>query len=685
MKNKAPKTKTRPAATPPVPEKPVIRENPVSESLFRKLFFGSLVVMLGVLWIAGYDSGFNSDEMDMNLYGKKNVAYYSSGFRDTSFMRLELEDGTEVARTLHYYGSGFEYLAYGLNKITGNADGYEYNTRHMLNQLFAILGILFTGLIARQVMNYRAAFISAWLLFLTPLFFGLSIFDTKDIPFLTGYVASLYFIIRFLETLPRPSWKVAAGLLCSLAFTLSIRVGGVLLLAYLFLFGIIYLLRSKELRAGLLPAIRDWGLKLFVSAGGALLVMVLTWPFALEAPLTNVMRAIRVAKDFPQRIPVIFEGEYTDSLRIPAHFIVKYMSLTIPVVILVLLLASLIYFMLSFRQFRWSILALLLFASVFPVFYAAYSEMPVYNGWRHLLFVYPGLVIITGCGLNAGLDLLKRPYLQWTLAGLCLLGLVRPAAWIIKNNQYAYMYYNELAGGFSSVYSEYETDYWQISVKEAVDWLVANEPLAGKEDSVTLGTNAFSFVHYYLSRRYPDLKIRVVRSGYRKRFMVNWEYGIYNVLFLTPSAIEHDFPPAAAISTVDVDGLPVCAVVKDTSRFDFKALMAFNQSDFHLADSLFTRYLAGIRFDLSGPGYLEGICSVIGFTKLTMNDYASAMAFSLKALSFEPEDYFANLTAGIVQYSRGNIPEAKGYLETAARVNNQDIYARQYLDKINGK
>ena len=148
---------------------------------FQKIFLGSLVLMLAILWIGGYDSGVGSDEMDMNIYGKANITYYSSGFKDTSFLHPDHKDGVVLPTTLPYYGSGFEYFATGLTSIV--QDEYEYNTRHALNQFIAILALLFTGLIAAKISDYKTAIISIWLLFLTPIFSGLAIFDTKDIPF----------------------------------------------------------------------------------------------------------------------------------------------------------------------------------------------------------------------------------------------------------------------------------------------------------------------------------------------------------------------------------------------------------------------------------------------------------------------------------------------------------------------
>jgi tetratricopeptide (TPR) repeat protein len=678
-------TKPTPATPPPAQPAELLSGHQTAsagrEPRFRRLFYLSLAIMLAVLWIAGYDSGYHTDEMDMNAYGKANISWYSSGGKDTSFAQVSLEDGTPLPPTMKFYGSAFEYMATCLTTLLG--DRYEYNTRHLLNQFLAVLAVFFAGLIARRVADsYRAAVITAWLLFLTPTFFGLSIFNTKDIPFLTGYAATVYFIVCFLETLPTPSWRTTVGLLAALAFTMSIRVGGVLLVAYLFLFGAIYWLTKKELRKELLPTFPQWALRLLVALGGALLITILSWPYVMQNPLPNLVSAINSVKHFPQRIPINFKGELIDSLHIPSDYLLTYMVLTIPIVVQLLFLSSTLYLLFSVALTRKRILLLVLFAAVFPVVYAVVTRMPVYNSWRHLLFVYPPMVVVAGTGLHVFMDRLKQPAFQWALAVVCALGMIGPVRWLVRTNPLGYMYYNELAGGFGKAYYEYESDYWQISVKEAIDWLVAHEPLANAEDSVTVSTNAYSFARYYTSHRYPGLKIRWIRSSYRRRFLNEWRYGIFNSMFLTPLHLEYDFPPPGTIHRVDIDDCTLAAVVKDTNRFDRQGILAFQQSDFRRADSLFSLFIAQVGYQVSQPLPLEGLDPMIGFTKLALNDNDAALPYALKGLEYEPNNYFANLTAGVVYYSQGDLSKAGQYLNVARTVEPDDIYATRLLQQM---
>src|SRR5438128_785909 len=92
------------AITTPPTEDAVIKESnpaPADQPLLRKAFYGSLIVMLLITVISGYNVGFHIDEMDMNNYGKANVSYYLSGGADTSFLQNDIE-ATKVWPLMRY-------------------------------------------------------------------------------------------------------------------------------------------------------------------------------------------------------------------------------------------------------------------------------------------------------------------------------------------------------------------------------------------------------------------------------------------------------------------------------------------------------------------------------------------------------------------------------------------------------
>lgn len=650
-----------------------------NDNMFKKAFFISLLAMLGILLFTGYDVAPGYDEMTMNEYAKNNVSYYLSGGKDTSFMNPSLGDGSKVPPMVKYYGSAFDYIANAVTSLTGNSDGYEYNVRHIMLQLTAVIGLFFTGMFARRIRNYKAALFSIWLMFLTPIFLGHALQNPKDIPFLTGYIASLYFMYLFLEELPRPTWKTTLWLGLALWFVLSIRIGAILLFFYMGVMLFLYWQKDKTM----MKEVKNWGLKLVAACGGAFLLMILFWPFLLTNPSENIMATINVIKNFPQRIPLTFEGEYIDSLTIPKSFLVKSFMITVPVIVIIAIVVAIVYIFANWKQQHKKAILLLMLAAFFPLFYAMYTNAPVYNNWRHFLFIYAPLMTLTGVGLNELQERLKKPALQWAVAGVCAAGLIPVVAWCAQNSPYYYSYYNEVAGGFKKAYYEYEVDYWQLTPKAGIDWLFENEHLADSKDTVVLATNDFSFAYYYVKKRYPGAKVKVTSVGVRSNFAAYWDYAVFNVMFLTPDFLENSFPHPKTIHTIDIDELPVTAVIKDRNRYDFRGFMAFNQSDYKTADSFFQLYLKDINFMANPTRNVSPVMAMAAYTRLVVaGDVSTGYKLAETSVRAQPQDFLSNLTMGMALLGNRDANGARTYLMRANQINPNDSYTIELLRRL---
>ncbi len=349
----------------------------LSEGLLKKVFFFSLLAMLLITLVSGYNCGFNSDEVEMNNYGKANHAYYASGGKDTAITGV-------YYKFLKYYGNAFEMIAVGVNKLTGNIDGpNEFNTRHIVNQVIALVGLLFAGLLARKFSkNWQVPIFTAWMLFLTPSFMGHFAFNTRDIPFCTGYIATIYFIVGFLEELPEPSWKAALKVMVAFAFTTNIRIGGFLLLVYLFLFLALYLATNSKLLQATLKNIGGLAVKLGTILVGGVALVIVTWPYMLMSP-SSLIEALGVAKKFPLKVAINFEGGTISSLAVPSHYLPEYMLITIPIVITICIVGGAVLYFARRGKYDVKLGLLGLFAILFPVIYAVSTDAALYSSWRH--------------------------------------------------------------------------------------------------------------------------------------------------------------------------------------------------------------------------------------------------------------------------------------------------------------
>ncbi len=669
-------------STPIVPEGTYQQTPSVDGVLFKRIFFGSLALMLLVFWCSGYNIGFCSDEMDMNLYGKVNYSYYFSGGRDTSFLNLHQEGDTANAmKTLPYYGSSFEYVATGINYLTGQLNTRnEYNVRHMLNQLFAVLAILFTGLCAKRISGYRAAVIASWLLFLTPTFFGWALFDTKDIPFCAGYIASVYCMLHFFDEFPSPGWRSVFFLTAALSFTIGTRVGGLLLFLYLFAFVFLFLWTGpKSIRENfkiktLIPIFQ----KIIVLVAFTLAVVILMWPYVLRAPLTNLLEAINSAKKFPANIAMNFNGEPISSIALPGNYLFTYLAITIPILILVLVPASVLLLIAARKRINWKAALLVLVASIFPLIYAVVTGVNLYNGWRHMLFMYPGFIVIGALGIDYLMARMKKTTYQVGLAVACLACLAHPIAWSAKNNPYQYMYYNELEG-FSKGYTDYENDVWSISVRPAIDWLMTNPDIASSRDTIILGSNTPQFSRLYLKTNYPGSKVRVVFAGAKDYHVFHLDYLILNTIFLTTDFLQNNYPPDGTIHTINAGGQPITAIVRDTLHLQSACVAAIMKNDFQRADSIGARYLTSVR--KINP-YMYGPLAI---AKARSLKFAEAIDYGKKAVAINEGDVFGHSALCFAYFMQHNLEAAVSEINECLTYAPNDGFIRQLADSIVAK
>ena len=109
-----------------------------------------------------------------------------------------------------------------------------------------------------------------------------------------------------------------------------------------------------------------------------------------------------------------------------------------------------------------------------PVASVIWKGAVVYDGWRHLYFVWPGLVIVGLAGtwwLFHRLGTLIPKVMLWVAL---IVALIPTATWILMNHPHQAVHFNSLVR--KDAYLSYEMDYWGGSYLQALKWLTATFP-----------------------------------------------------------------------------------------------------------------------------------------------------------------------------------------------------------------
>ena len=664
-KSPAPKVKTKKSLL------PLMRPTPKSDqdALYRKIFFGVSGFVLLVMIIGAFTSGINADDEFQHDYSSRLVNYYTSMGQDTSAYYIEKGN-------MQIYGGFFDLTTGLINEGLGletHQPAYN-NIRHLFNILFGFLTVLFVGLLVRDLAGWRASILALILMALSPRFLGHSFMNPKDIPFAAGFVVALYFMLRLLRQLPKPDRGTLIGLGLGIALAFASRAGGLLLVAYLGLFMGLHFLAKYGVK-GITNNLKMTGRYLLYGLGvvlGAYILAILTWPAALRDPINHPFEALSAFSKFGINIRLLFMGESRMSDDVGWQYPLIWIFKTVPLYIHLGFLFALALLPRLSRSFGWLSIFMLFFASLFPILYIISKESILYDGWRHLIFIYPSLAVLVVLGWITMEEKFKnKKYLVYGLYGILGLTALESGSFIARNFQYPYIYFNPIGGGLKGAFGQFELDYWGISVKQAIKKLEKEQILSpNMPDTLVLGTNFY----YNLSRQLPrGYKVKLKYIRFNRRYSEDWDYGIFPSRFIRGAHLQNGtWPNSKAEYIIRANNVPILAIEKNTDKYAYQGEMAIQSGNWSEAIRAFQQ-------EISAHPDNEEAWLGLANAQINSAQYAEAIQSANKSLEIAPEDESAFYYKGLANLQTGNLDQAARDLETAVRINDEYYVAFYYL------
>lgn len=439
------------------------------------IFFLLIMFLSGFAVTNGY--GIPTDEwqeMDILL---ANMREYCEYFFPADSALMYLFDGmgiTPISQNIEMDHGQAAYYGFFPLLLAKYALGLELSDYQMsmLYHYYTYL-VCFTAVIcmywigAELFEDKHIALLSAVLLFVTPRFFSEMHYNNKDIVLLCLLVDTCCFAVRATK------WKkmsdvILFGLLGALAA--NTKIVGLFFFGVMGLGYIIYVSLKKQ-----------WNRKsvaiMLTAIVCFLLFYLLLTPAMWRDPLGFFEHLLVNAFQFSRWHGVIlFEGRVLspEAGELPRRYLIKLICLTTPLFILGLAAVGIFELLRGFGGK--GILPLpehILFSSaslcaLLPLLVAVATNAFVYNGWRPFYFSYFGIVLLAALGAAL--------LLKWKqkLVSICLVVLI--AADVLglaleHPNQYAY--FNALVSRKGEL--QYETDYWGVSTREALETILAQD------------------------------------------------------------------------------------------------------------------------------------------------------------------------------------------------------------------
>ena len=350
---------------------------------------------------------------------------------------------------------------------------------HLFNFITFLLGVFYLYKLSLRWLKPTSAFWTALFYLTQPLLWGHGFINPKDPPFATIFIIAIYYGFKMVDNFPQENltikninrfqvWQVILiGILIGIATNL--RIIAPLIAALIFLYALLQ---------------RKWKITLWFIPIGLVAIIVLysSWPYLWEAPVERFMGVLTRMSNNPTKLKVLFYGDTYRAYELPLRYLPVLLGITLtePVWILFTLGLSVVVFKLFKKNLAWKSLIIIIFWFVLIISYVLIMRPPMYDGFRHFLFILPPVFILAGFGIEQICTWGGKPWLNtFVMLGILFYG----ARGIAKLYPYEYAYYNSFVGGTSGAQGTFETDYWLTCYKDAVG---AFAQLADGEEKVLI-------------------------------------------------------------------------------------------------------------------------------------------------------------------------------------------------------
>jgi hypothetical protein len=368
----------------------------------------------------------------------------------------------------------------------------RYVLRHVINAIFGWIGVVYGGRLAARLFGRWAGVLAMILLAASPRYFADSMNNPKDLPFAAMTVVALYYFSTISPAWPYISRATAIKIAVALALALNIRSAALLYVGYLAMLVMAFAIAERNLDWRRLA---DTAARVAGVAVAVLLLGTAFWPWAQGAPLTRPVEALLGMASNPWAGGVLFNAEEYAATDLPWSYPLWWLLISTPPVVL----AGAVLSLLAPPDRGWSRRTTALWAvAALPVLLVIVRDSTLYDGFRHLLFVYPILVVLAAAGWAAWLAERRHPWVRRSAAALLVAGLINVLAFDVRFHPNQTVYFNELVGGPRGAFAKFDMDYWGNCVLEAVAWSANTARLSGR--AITISGNPWHLVQLNAER-----------------------------------------------------------------------------------------------------------------------------------------------------------------------------------------
>jgi len=383
-----------------------------------------------------------------------------------------------------YYPIGFYRMANP--SMTTNQVFY---LRHIYTYFICMFGLLCLYLLVKRLTsNWKYGLIAVIIAFLSPRMFGEYFYNYKDVVAMIGAIMVMHFFALLVEK-DTKRWAVILGVVS--AFVLNTRIMTVL---FLLLAVVFYVVRKIALRSLNLKSFLIIG----ITAVSAMITYYVITPAMWSNPIGFIHIVVHGASNYAGwNGNVLYMGQIFSPKKhpLPWHYLPVTIAMTTPVFVLITFLfglgrniAEIFVRKAKYLASQSGMVGLILLFTLVSLIAPILMKSNVYNGWRHLYFIYSGMLVASVWGLKWFIEN-KAKILRGAAVIVFCIHITVMSAWIIVNHPYEYAYYNMASARYAD--TNFATDYWCLSTPNLVKMIMQNSA-ASKVYLINAGTSSLS-------------------------------------------------------------------------------------------------------------------------------------------------------------------------------------------------
>ena len=223
------------------------------------------------------------------------------------------------------------------------------------------------------------------------------------------------------------------------------------------------------------------------------------WPYLWLDPINNLFTSLKSFANYGWGGSIFYLGNYIKASNLPWHYPFVWIGISMPIIYSILLIFSsykILYNFFNNLDQLWKNsnekLDLFIFAFFFiPLIAVIIFNSTLYNGWRHLYFIYPALIYLMTFAIDYIFSFSLNKVYKNIFYSIIALSIFINIFNIIKLHPYQNIYFNFLVEKKANTL--FSIDYWGLGNAHAIKEILNN---MDSSEKITIGTASFTPLNY---------------------------------------------------------------------------------------------------------------------------------------------------------------------------------------------